>query len=130
MFRWRRSHLHRVHPHVGRGENLDLKGFHFKFLFIFPGEGVPGASGRVGYDADCNAGAGISLRRAPPLPRLSLYPPRRVHRPQDVRGGGTWALPWWGAGEGGGGRGDWPPDQNTEVRTDEAQCWNSAQKHL
>ena len=27
MFRWRRSHLHRVHPHVGRGRNLDPKKF-------------------------------------------------------------------------------------------------------
>ena len=118
MFRWRRSHLHRVHPHVGRGRR-DTKNISFR-IPLSPGEGVPRASCGVGHDADGHAGDGVSLRRAPPLSWLPLHPPHRVHRPQDVRRGGSWTLPWWWAREGGGGGGDWSPDQNPKVRTNEA----------
>ena len=122
MFWWRRSHLYCVHPHVGRGRKDTKVKFSFK-LFFLPGKGVPGASLRLGYDADGDAGAGVSLRRAAPLPGVPLHPPRRVDCAQDVRRGGSWPLSWWGTGEGGRGGGDWTPDQDPKVLVTDEAIW-------
>ena len=45
MFRWRRSHLHRVHPHVGRGSKGTQQIFPFEFLFRQVRESLERAAG-------------------------------------------------------------------------------------